>query len=125
MSSKNNKPSESSSRIKVEHLEEPKNSAFIKLNGYLQRQEANDILMVVNSLQNEGVLNIVFDMTEVTYANSSAIGAFVNSASSLKAVGGRVILLGMQEDIKRVFDTLGLLAIFKLASTREEALNFQ
>jgi len=111
-----------SATIKVERLEEPKATALITLGGFLQRREANELLRTVNLLMDEGIKKVVFDMSEVNYANSSAIGAFVNCASSLKALGGQAVLLAMKSNIKKVFDTLGLAGLFWLTAVREEAL---
>ncbi len=108
--------------LKVARLEKPKTTAIITLGGFLQRREANEIMRVVSSLQEEGFVKVIFDLADVKYANSSAIGVFVNCASSLKAGGGQAILLAMRPNIRKVFDTLGLAGLFFIASTRAEAL---
>jgi stage II sporulation protein AA (anti-sigma F factor antagonist) len=108
--------------LKVDRLENPPSTAIITLTGYLQRPESKSILQAVDGLAAEGVTKVIFDMTEVKYANSSAIGAFVNMASTLKARGGLVVLLKMQPNIEKVFDTLGLLGLFTTAKTKKTAL---
>jgi anti-anti-sigma factor len=114
---------EAASALKVLKLEKPEATAIIALHGFLQRKEAIAIMKTLSSLQDDGVLKVVFDMSEVEYANSSAISAFVNSASSLKAAGGYSVLLAMRPNVRNVFETLGLLGLFRIAATREEALN--
>ncbi len=108
--------------IEVEHLDTPEPAALVKLSGFLQRRGAQKLLETFKSLSAEGVPKIIFDMAEVQYANSSAISAFVNMASSAKAAGGVIVLLAMRSNIKKVFSTLGLTGLFNLATTREEAL---
>ena len=109
-------------QLKIERLNKPKNTALIILGGFLQRRESNDILRTVTSLQEEGYVKVIFDLADVKYANSSAIGVFVNCASSLKAAGGHAVLLAMRPNIRKVFDTLGLAGLFIIASTKEEAV---
>lgn len=108
--------------LKIERLDDPASTAIIMLSGYLQRPESKSILQAVDGLAAEGVTKVIFDMTEVRYANSSAIGAFVNTASTLKAQGGLVVLLKMQPNIEKVFETLGLLGLFTTAKTKKTAL---
>jgi len=108
--------------LKVERLEDPSSTAIITLSGYLQRPESKSILQTVDGLVAEGVTKVIFDMTEVRYANSSAIGAFVNTASTLKAQGGLAVLLKMQPNIEKVFETLGLLGLFTTTKTKKTAL---
>jgi stage II sporulation protein AA (anti-sigma F factor antagonist) len=108
--------------LKIDRLDDPSSTAIVTLSGYLQRPESKSILQAVDGLVAEGVTKVIFDMTEVRYANSSAIGAFVNSASTLKAHGGLVVLLKMQSNIEKVFKTLGLLGLFTTVKTKKTAL---
>lgn len=108
--------------LKIDRLEDPPSTAIITLSGYLQRPESKSILQAVDGLVAEDVTKVIFDMTEVRYANSSAIGAFVNTASTLKARGGLAVLLKMQPNIEKVFDTLGLLGLFTTTKTKKSAL---
>lgn len=108
--------------LKIQRLEKPESAAVIVLAGYLQRREANEIMKITTSLQEEKFTKIIFDLAGVKYANSSAIGAFVNCASTLKTDGGRAILLGMRQNLKKVFDTLGLTGLFTVAATTDEAM---
>ena len=108
--------------MKVERLKKPKNAALLILGGFLQRRESNEIQRTVTSIQEEGYVKVIFDLADVKYANSSAIGVFVNCASSLKAAGGHAVLLAMRPNIRKIFDTLGLAGLFVIASTKDEAL---
>ena len=110
------------SGIQVERLDKPKGVALIKLDGYLQQKEAKQIIGKVDSLTVEGVNKVIFDMSNVKYMNSSAMGAFTNCATLLKAKDGTLVLMNMLSNIRLVFVTLGLLGLFETAKTREEAI---
>jgi anti-sigma B factor antagonist len=103
-------------------LKEPEATAIVSLSGFLQRTEATKISQAVNALQGQGIKKAIFNLAEVKYANSSAIGALVNSASTLKAAGGRAVLLAMQPNLMKVFETLGLANMFTMVSTEKEAM---
>jgi anti-anti-sigma factor len=108
--------------LRVDRLDDPSSTALLTLSGYLQRPESKSIMQAIDGLVAEGVTRVIFDMTEVKYANSSAIGAFVNAVSTLKARGGLVVLLKMHANIEKVFETLGLLGLFTTAKTKKAAL---
>lgn len=108
--------------LSVDRLDDPSSTAIITLSGYLQRPESKSILQTVDGLAAEGVTKVIFEMSSVRYANSSAIGAFVNAASTLKAKGGLVVLLKLPSNIEKVFETLGLLGLFTTANTKKAAL---
>lgn len=108
--------------VEIEFLEDPPSTVVMVLGGYLQQKEAKKLSSKVESLLAEGIRNVVFDMSDVQYANSSAMGAFTNSAASIKGHGGIVVLQSLRPNVRMVFVTLGLLGMFTVASTREEAL---
>ncbi len=108
--------------LKVDRLDDPSSTAIITLSGYLQRSESKSIQQAVEGLVAEDVTKVIFDMTEVKYANSSAIGSFVNAASTLKSRDGIVVLLKMPPNIEKIFETLGLLGLFATARTKKTAL---
>ena len=108
--------------LEIKRLDKPESAVIVTLTGFLQRREANKVTKAINTLQDEGVDKIIFDLAEVVYANSSAIGAFVNCASSLKAGGGQTVLMAMRPNIRKVFDTLGLTGLFCVVATKDEAI---
>lgn len=107
--------------LKIDRLDDPSSTAILTLSGYLQRSESKSIQQAVDGLVAEDVTKVIFDMTEVKYANSSAIGSFVNAASMLKARDGIVVLLKMPPNIEKIFETLGLLGLFATAKTKKAA----
>jgi len=113
---------EKASVIEVERLESPDNAAVLKLGGYLQQKESKELVKHIDALSVEGVSSVILDMSNVKYINSSAMGAFTNCATLLKAKGGKLVLLSMVSNIRLVFATLGLLGLFEIAKTREDAI---
>ena len=108
--------------VRIDRLDEAPSTTLIVLGGFLQQKEAKKLLTKVNSLRNEDVKHVIFDMSEVKYANSSAIAAFASCANLLKGHGGQTVLLGLRPNIRLVFATLGLLGLFIIAATKEEAV---
>lgn len=58
-----------------------------------------------------GCDNIVLDLGEVTYADSSALGLLVWLDHRLQPREGKAILAGANEDVSRIFELSGLLSV--------------
>jgi anti-anti-sigma factor len=97
-------------------------AAVISLGGYLHLKEATKITEAIESLALQGVKNIIFDMTNARYMNSSAIATLANGAASLKGFGGDAILVPLECTVMKVIETLGILGMFTTAATKEEAI---
>lgn len=58
-----------------------------------------------------GCTNLVLDLGDVTYADSSALGLLVWLDHQLQAQDGKAILAGANEDVARIFQLSGLLSV--------------
>ena len=65
---------------------------------------------------------LVIDLGEVTFADSSALLELMHARAGLEQRGARLILAGVQGNVRRLLEMTGTAALFELASTREEAL---
>jgi len=58
-----------------------------------------------------GCANVVLDLTEVTYADSSALGLLVWLDHRLRPLGGRMVIAGASADVSRILELSGLVAV--------------
>lgn len=58
-----------------------------------------------------GCGNIVLDLTEVDYADSSALGMLVWLDRMLRPAGGRLVLAGASRDVSRILELSGLVHV--------------
>ncbi|KMY52810.1 metal ABC transporter ATPase [Bacillus sp. FJAT-27231] len=63
--------------------------------------------------------NIVVDLSEVSYMDSTGLGVFVGLFKSLNANGGTLQLIGLSERLRRLFDITGLADIMNINSEVE------
>lgn len=64
----------------------------------------------------------VLDFAGVTFIVTQAIGALMVVHKRLRSQGGRLVIVGLTDSIRRVFQLIKLDQVFTLAATREEAL---
>ena len=75
-----------------------------------------DPLMAENAL-------FVFDMTQLNYMDSSALGTMVGCIKHLREIGGDLKLFGMTKRVRALFEMVRMHHIFEIFDTREEALD--
>jgi len=65
---------------------------------------------------------VLIDLNEVTKIDSWGIALFIEALHRITAHGGNLVLIGIRDDVRRVFETAKLDQVFRICSTREEAL---
>jgi anti-sigma B factor antagonist len=65
----------------------------------------------LDSALSRGCREIVLDLTEVTYVDSSALGFVVWADQRLQPVGGRLVLAGATADVARMLAVSGLIGL--------------
>jgi anti-anti-sigma factor len=58
-----------------------------------------------------GCDNVVLDLTDVSYADSSALGLLVWLDHRLRPTGGRLVLAGAKHDVARILELSGLVTV--------------
>ncbi|HPY73914.1 MAG TPA: STAS domain-containing protein [Planctomycetota bacterium] len=72
---------------------------------------------------NQGVKNLILTFSEVKYINSTGMGLLVKLADKFQEGGGDIKLVGVPEKVIALFDMLGLLSLFKIYETEEDAVD--
>jgi anti-sigma B factor antagonist len=63
---------------------------------------------------------LIFDMKDVGFVSSAGIGVVLIAEQSLKPAGGKVLLVNLQPQIKKVFDIVQALPVQQVFSSLEE-----
>lgn len=65
---------------------------------------------------------LVIDLSETSYIDSSGVATLVEGLKLMQPHRGRLVLAGMNERVRGVFEIARLNSVFRLAETVEEAL---
>lgn len=86
---------------------------IVHLVGDLNMFSAPDLrTSLVKKLEN-GTRRYIFDLTQLAFVDSSGIGILVSFVSmTKKAEGGKVILCGLNPQIRNIFEVTRLLSVF-------------
>lgn len=83
---------------------------------------ASEVRQATRSLVEGGNKELLLNLREVDYIDSTGIGALVASYTSTVAAGGMLKLLQANEKIQHLLDMTRLLTVFEIFETEESAL---
>lgn len=81
---------------------------------------ANQLRREITDVMAEGVKVILVDLQDVTFMNSSAIGALVATLKAVRAGGGELFLCSLNEQVRIIFELTKMDQIFKIFADRQE-----
>lgn len=74
-------------------------------------------------LNNDGVKNIIIDLSDTRYCDSSGLSAILVANRLCKNGGGIFVLTGLQEPVKKLISISQLDTILNIAPSLEDAVN--
>lgn len=93
------------------------------LSGELDHHSAESVRVKIdNKLDELGEVNLLFDFSEVNFMDSSGIGVVIGRYKKIAEYGGKVGIMNLKPDIKRIFEMGGLFRIIREYKSAEDAL---
>jgi len=83
--------------------------------------QANFVEMI-NTIFEDGQTNIIVDMSNISYIDSSGLWALFESHKKATQKEGTMVLLKPTKDVKRVLDITKMSSKMKIVDTEDEAL---
>lgn len=77
---------------------------------------------VIDLITSNNRQNIVFDLTRLRFIDSSGLGSFLAILRALNARNGNLKLVGMNKNVKTMFELVSMHKIFEILENKEEAL---
>ncbi len=92
----------------------------LKVSGEMDAHTAPQMDKALKEALTQGS-KIVLDASQMTYVATAALGVLIANNNVVKTKGGKIVVAGMPEKIKKVFDTMGFSKVFPIASSVDEA----
>lgn len=86
-------------------------ACIVRLAGDIDMSVVPELREAFDGALEGGCTNVVLDLTEVVYADSSALGLLVWLDHRLRPSGGRMVLAGTQPDVARILELSGLVSV--------------
>jgi anti-anti-sigma factor len=94
----------------------------IEFDGRLDAVTADEVEVKIYDLINRGNKNIILDFAKLMFISSLGLRVVLATLKKVKALGGKLRVCNMNEEITEVFDISGFNSIFTIFETLEQAL---
>ncbi len=98
------------------------NCTIIHLVGYLDWANCIQLRLKISDLRKSGIVNIILDLSELAYMDSTGVGVLLQARKELQNSFGFLHIACLKNEPGQIFQSLGLDSIFSAYDTVEEAL---
>ncbi|WP_407398323.1 STAS domain-containing protein [Treponema sp.] len=117
-----NDEKDDSLKISLEKIDGIDNAVLVILNGYIDTYNSVYFQKQVNKIVGAGLVNIIFNCSNLNYVSSTGIGSFTAFLKLVKPKNGDIVLLNIQPKVYEVFQLLGFSQFFNIKETIEDAV---
>ncbi|MFX4260941.1 anti-sigma F factor antagonist [Pelotomaculum propionicicum] len=104
-------------------VEMKKDTLFVRPNGELDLGVADRFRRTLDETIEKGkAKNLVFNLTRVSFVDSSGLGVLLGRYKRVSKQGGKVFIVSPQPQVRKVLDLSGLLRIMNEFPNENEAL---
>lgn len=102
-----------------------KNTLFVRLKGEMDQATCGELRVKLSEvIVKYDVCNMVFNLKEIDFLDSSGIGVIIGRYNQLKNKGGKIILCNYSSDIEKIIVLSGLTKICTLKENEEVAKEY-
>ena len=94
---------------------------LVTISGRLDQSQSDLLQTLLHNLLEDGHLELIIDLTEVSYINSGGLRCLVTGWREANKLGGQLVLSCLNSRISEIFSTVGFDKVFHIFDTREQA----
>lgn len=83
---------------------------------------APELKRVIGTAIDGGARELVVDLTETRFLDSTALGVLIGAVKRLRPLEGRLVIVNTEPSTTKTFEITGLDQIFAIVDTRDDAL---
>lgn len=95
----------------------------VQPSGILDGTKAGHFRQEISNLVESNVDIVLVDFQDVTFMDSSGLGALVLALKTVRAAGGKLFICSVNEQIKMLFELTSMDRVFEIFSSREDFEN--
>jgi anti-sigma B factor antagonist len=108
--------------VQVRECEESSQYRVIEVAGFVDSSTATRLEAAIRTQMDAGCYDLILDLSKVDYVSSAGWGIFISVVRPVRERGGDLKLIGMQEDVREVFELLEFQTILELHASAEKAI---
>ena len=102
---------------------EKSNVVILDISGEIDLYNASEIMSTMNKLCESKRYNVIINLSEVEYIDSSGIGVLISGSMRLKEHQRELKLINVYTPVKKVFELTNLTSFFDIYDSEVEAIN--
>jgi anti-anti-sigma factor len=91
--------------------------------GRIDTTTSSSVEDAVRQAVDRGARNLVVDLAGVEYISSAGLRVFLVLAKRMRDLQGRLVLSGMTEPVRQVFQLAGFMPLFRVEATQDAAMS--
>ena len=103
-------------------VEEKEKALLFQLAGHLGHGSVEELNRVFDEWLGKGRHDFIMDMSSLQYVSSAGLRFFFEAVTKVNNLKGKMILCGMQPEVRQVFDVSGFTSFFSICETTQNAL---
>lgn len=97
---------------------------LMRLSGEIDHHAATRIRdKLEREIKRSGAVNIALDFGCVSFMDSSGVGMIIGRYKTVKALGGKLVIFGADEQIKRILEMSGLGSLVTICDTLGQGIS--
>jgi len=92
-----------------------------QLEGRLDLNSSSEVKQRVKGSLDDGAINVILDLSNVEFINSSGLGTLVSILKDVRMVQGKLVLCCLAQYVQEIFEITQLSHIFEIFQSEEEA----
>ncbi len=90
--------------------------------GRLDSASSPELEKLINEKLDAGTRRLVFDLADMDYVSSAGLRVILLAGKKLRASQGKLVLSGMRDMVREVFEMSGFLTLFQVAANVDEGV---
>ena len=96
---------------------------IVKISGELDHHTAANVRMKIdNNLESMGFPNLIWDLSDMNFMDSSGIGVVIGRYKKVTEYRGKVALTSLKPNVRKVFELGGIFSLIKEYNNVNEAI---
>jgi anti-sigma B factor antagonist len=92
----------------------------VKLSGIINAGQSQELRTSITELLESGAKIVLVDCQDVTFMDSSALGALVLAFKTLRAANTKLVLCSINTEVKILFELTSMDQVFEIYESQEE-----
>ena len=93
----------------------------LHLKGRLDLNSSAELKEQIKDHLNNNFINLILDLSDVDFINSSGLGTLVSILKNVRIVNGKMVLCNLAQYVQEIFEITQLSHIFDIYPTEQEA----